>query len=889
MNSVELSTVLPRARRHRQLARLCSTIAAKSCSIVSFDVFDTILWRRVPEPTDLFTVLGARLRQSGHCATWVDEAAFRAMRIEAEQAARRACGPDSSEVSLLDIWRKMPLSLFGGASEEELVRAEIDLEREFTVVDPDIADVIELVRENDIPIVLVSDTYFTEDQLSYLLDRPELEALRDARVFRSHEHGRDKASGLWRIVLRELGCSPSQIVHIGDNEVADGRVPGKMGVRTVRYQRIDEDLDRVLRRERDYTGPVCGSLVMGVDPVEGDFGFTSLRAKTVQARPAAPSAAIDTAWRYGAAVLGPVLTGFAEWVAKKACDTGTRVVWCPMREGELLSELVNNAALARGRKVEAKPLWLSRHVVSVAAFASFDPDTVREFVRRSYELTVRQLLSTLGMRPGDVPSLVNRLDDIIDNHEIASQVTRALTEYPHLERRLSATTAAARERLLRALRDSGALDHPELTMVDLGWGGTIQYYLAKVLRLAGVDVVPSGLYLATNERSLRLYQDGLRIEGYLGQAGCPEDVVTALSRSPEVVEQCVNALCGSLLDFDDDGKPLLGPCVGGFDQNAQRRATQEGILAFQEQWHRYVTRAQGNWPDLTGTARHQLGRIMTAALKMPTAAEAGLFSTWQHEDNFGSASVTGLLPEDLLSAVPYLSPNDLDDLHMRDAFWPALLASADPALSAGVRARAAGHIESTVFEPSGEPFHTHLRFRTGDDRWHDGPRQRVRINHNGLSFARLNVEAADITDVSLAIPGRPALVRIDWIEAAVLAGGSPEYQLLRWDEPKDFAGLVFADCRWLGDNFVEFDFPYSAMWLPLAVRAGAPVTSTRVTIAFAMLPRSTSQLERRLPPAPRVARLSGRMREELKARGVRGVAVGAARVLQRQLLGRSDR
>ena len=69
--------------------------------------------------------------------------------------------------------------------------------------------------------------------------------------------------------------------------------------------------------------------------------------------------AVTTAWRYGAAVVGPVLTGFAEWVVDNAEQNGTDVVWCPMREGELLSALINNAARARGRKVEARPLWLA--------------------------------------------------------------------------------------------------------------------------------------------------------------------------------------------------------------------------------------------------------------------------------------------------------------------------------------------------------------------------------------------------------------------------------------------------------------------------------------------------------------------------------------------------
>ena len=198
----------------------------------------------------------------------------------------------------------------------------------------------------------------------------------------------------------------------------------------------------------------------------------------------------DTAWRYGASVLGPVLTGFAEWAAHRAHSYGTPVVWCPMREGELLSTLVNGAAQARGWNVQAKPIWLSRQVTSLAALGSFDSDSIHQFIRRRHQLTTRQLLAMLHLRSGDVPALAQELDIVLDNEEIAAQMSIALTETPHLNNRLTQTTTAARERLLRALRTNGALDSPDLTLVDLGWGGTIQFQLARVLRIAQTGITP---------------------------------------------------------------------------------------------------------------------------------------------------------------------------------------------------------------------------------------------------------------------------------------------------------------------------------------------------------------------------------------------------------------
>ncbi|HET9138841.1 HAD family hydrolase [Actinophytocola sp.] len=857
-------------------------IVDRSCSVLSLDIFDTVLWRRVPRPTDVFALVGSRLRAAGRCPSWITDATFRRMRIAAEQQARDRRESWGREVSLFDIWREMPLEAFGNAMLEELVATEVDVEREITVVDLDIAQVVQLAKKHDVPLVLVSDTYFTEEHLRFLLDRQELGTLaQDARVFRSHQHGLDKASGLWEIVLAELGREPEQLVHIGDNEIADHEVPAELGIRTLHYQRIDEDFAATLDREREQLDPF-GPHATHLDPQHGDLGLTSLRAKVLQSRP--PGS--DTAWRYGASVLGPVLTGFAEWAARWAHETGTPVLWCPMREGELLARLINDAAQARGWEVHARPLWLSRHVVTVAALDRFDEQSIADFLRKPYQPTVRQLLAMLHLRPGEVPALAGELDTVLDHGSpIIERVAVALTEAPHIRSYLAARVAATRDRLLAVLRDAGALDGPELTMVDLGWGGTIQYYLAQVLKTARTGVTPNGLYLATDYRSTRVYLAGLRAEGYLAQAGHPHEVAATLSRSPEVIEQCVNALCGSLVDFAEGGAPVLSTSSAAPSQDAQRRAVQDGIVEFQRHWNRYVNSAAGSWPDLTEAGRDRLGRILVAAHQAPAADEAALFGNWKHEDNLGSAVVTRILPEDLEPAIPYLSPNDLADLDMRDTFWPALIAAANPHLAAAVQAITAGHADPAMFEPCGKPFRSRLLHRSVDGRWQDGPSKRVRINHNGLSFARLSFDGGDTDLVSLVIPGRPAIVRIDWIEARLTAAGRQVSEPIRWDCAEDFAGLGYRDGRWLGANMVEFLSSDGAVILPLAARAGGPVTAAQITVGFAVLPQSMSRLAPRLPGGPAMSRVSARLRQEYRVRGATGVAVGAARVALRKLAG----
>jgi predicted HAD superfamily hydrolase len=878
-------TAVAAARRHPLLEDVHRIIEDRSCAVLSFDIFDTILWRRVPRPADVFGIIGARLRASGLAPEWVTDATFRRMRIEAEKKSRNGREALGTEVSLFDIWRAMPSHVFDPERLDEYVKAEMEVEREFTVIDLDVAEVIKSALKHDVQVIFVSDTYFTEEHLNYLLDRPELGSLQDVRVFRSHQHGLDKANGLFEVVLKELGKEPEQIVHIGDNEIADYEVPGEMGVRTVLFRRLDDELVASLERENDTVKPFA-AYAPNFDVEYGDFGITSLRAKTIQSGRYHSTSAVDVAWRHGAAVLGPVMTGFAEWVAWRAHTEGKKVLWCPMREGTLLSELVNNAAKARGWDVTAKPIWLSRHVTSLAGVTEFDTDSIHEFIRRSYHLNVRQVLSTFGLRAGDVPSLAGDLNTVIDNGGIAERVSIALTETPHIQNRLKGNLTAARERLMLSLRKAGALDGDDITLVDLGWGGTIQYMLAKALKAAGSDIVPAGYYIASDHRAARAYLAGLQVEGYLAQAGHPEDVCVTIVRSPEVFEQCVNALCGSLVGFTEDGSPVLGPVSESISQNNERQAAQDGIKAFQAQWNRYVTHFDGKWADLATSqaAKDRLANILVSALKSPTAQEAAVFGNWAHEDNFGSSVVSRIIPEDLKALLPYLSPLDLEDLHMRDSFWPALLAASDTSLGAAARALASGEVDRSVFESTGEPMESALYYRTAEDKWREGGRCRVRINHNGLSFARLRFEHHDTIDLSLALPGRPAVVRVDWIEAEVIAAGGRKVTV-RWEGHDDFAGMTYRECRWLGANMVEFDNEHSALILPIAQRAGGWVTSGQVTVGFAVLPQSTSFMSPHLPTAKKLQRVSGRLKQEYRTRGPAGLAATAARIAIRKLGG----
>lgn len=858
-------------------------------SVVSLDVFDTALWRRVPRPTDAFVLLGDELARRDRLSPDISADAFRRLRIEAEKRARRRRRDrgDGEEVGLEEIWDQIPDHVLGGPHRAEGLATELDVERRITVPDLDILAFAELAAERGCELIVVSNTYLSAAQLAGLLARPGTDVLRTARLFASSAFGVNKGDGLWKVVLGELDVPADRIVHVGDELVSDVTVPAEHGIHTVHFRRLSGDTEAVLTREKVLPGnddipPLARVVVPGV----GDFGLTGLRAK-VGGRAEAVDLPADqrTAWHYGSAVLGPVLTGFAEWVHRRAVALGVSTVWCMMREGEFLGDLVNRAALAAGSGVVAKPVWLSRHVTARATITEADEDELGRLLLRRIAPSVGEFLTTLGLGLGEVPELRHQANRSMAEEPIADEVVSTLVGRDHLRTRILAESAGVRSRLIDHL--APVLDEPGDTtlVVDLGWAGTIQAQLAKALTLSGIDRHLVGMYLATNHGSASRVLDGVEIFGYLTEYGEPYHDLVQIGRSPEIIEQACLATCGSLLDFDDHGQPVLDGSVPPPEQVASKVAVQHGVRAFQREWHHYAAAVE-DWPAFDGRERPLLLEILRASVSNPTAGEARTFGAWTHDDNFGVDRRDLVIPERLGAYAPYLSAPDLLEMTMQDAFWPlGLAAEYDSDLAGAAQAVLAGDVDRAVFEAARRPQTVELSADTGGG-WDHGQSRRLRFNRNGLSYVHFDLRAPGIRTLRFDPCEHASMVRIDWIDVSLQVAGRPEPVRFTLERPEDFASLVWSGCRWLYDGVAIASAGDPQVHIPVAHRAGGEVYAAGFTAAFAVLPLPPTGQALELgrgAPGSAVGSALTKVRREAAVGGPAAVTRGALRYVRRRL------
>src|SRR4051794_25781192 len=96
-----------------RLAEAHALVESDDVAVLSLDVFDTVLWRKVAEPREAFDLIAARLRAGGALAPGVDDAEWAALRRAAEKRAReeRRARGQGVEVTLEEIHAAMPASL----------------------------------------------------------------------------------------------------------------------------------------------------------------------------------------------------------------------------------------------------------------------------------------------------------------------------------------------------------------------------------------------------------------------------------------------------------------------------------------------------------------------------------------------------------------------------------------------------------------------------------------------------------------------------------------------------------------------------------------------------------------------------------------------------------
>lgn len=407
---------------------------------VSFDFFDTLFTRPLAHPEDAFDILGERFAIAD----------FRARRRQAQvEAFRRMHQARRKEISLADIYDCFRLDA-GSATAAELMHAEYALE--LALIEP-IDDMLELLRTllaSGKPVVITSDMYLTVDFFREALAPHGLDHLPLYVSASCNATKRDNGE-LFELVAADLGLPPAQLLHIGDNALADVQRPREKGWLAYHYQ--------------------PPALAVTARPAKDSALATSLGYGLMQTR--APALGADAYAELGFVYGGPATVGFLDWIRQRAAADCIDHLLFLSRDGYSLQHL---AQTELGQGLPPSTYFLgSRTAFTLAAMTA---DNFQQFIpfllSGADGLAPHEVLERIGVA-APTPAVMAELGLADEIHTDPAQHLALLASFLYAWRwEILKVCRRNRRALYQYLQQLGLRSGQRVAVVDVGWRGTTQ-------------------------------------------------------------------------------------------------------------------------------------------------------------------------------------------------------------------------------------------------------------------------------------------------------------------------------------------------------------------------------------------------------------------------------
>lgn len=441
-----------------------------SVEYVSFDIFDTLLKRDVPKPTDVFMIVERQAKEKD----------FYKKRIKAEELARRK--NMNKEITLDDIY-----ACYSGDRISVLEEIEIATEIALSTINKEIFPLFQYALKNS-KVILISDMYLSRKVIKQLLENNGISNF--WKLYISNEYDMTKTDGsLFKYVCSDLKIKPNNILHIGNSFRADYLSPKRIGLLSCKigtYKR---------RLQRNYK------------PKEGGFDNEALDAflnNHVDFK--------DMYIQFGYEVFGPLLYGFIQWIYNEAKKDKIQQVFFLSRDGFVMKKLYDLQGY--NKDIPSFYIEVSRRSLRVPRLSKqFEFEKVMSGLSVPNMTNVTQIFDSLGL---DAKNYREQIEKRGIN--FSQQVKRDSLIHDKRYKKLYEDIREdvkdnAHEEYIKLVAYLQQFDFLKKTaIVDIGWVGSMQNALVDTLHDMHIDSNIYGYYVGLTKRSKQT------LEGQKGKA-----------------------------------------------------------------------------------------------------------------------------------------------------------------------------------------------------------------------------------------------------------------------------------------------------------------------------------------------------------------------------------
>ena len=537
--------------------------------VISFDVFDTLLFRAVERPVDVFRLLEAEWEIMG----------FAKLREEAEHRARIG----KTEVTVEEIYEILSKELC--LDQEEAIEKELRMEEKVCYANPYLYQVFGKLRHAGKKIVAVSDMYLSGERIKRLLTACGYDGF--AGIYVSCDYQKTKGSGKLQQKVQELTGSDCTYVHIGDNQISDIDASRRMGWDAVYYQNITAQGQPYRQGGMDslaasfYKGLVNARLHSGIGCKSGLY-------------------------EYGYAYGGILAFGYCQYLETLAHQEGFDQFLFVARDGYLLHKIYTerfqavDCAYIPFSRFAAYQLTMERNwknflLQAVLPRSQANPkETVGEVLKICDMQYLEQYLAEYGLRQEQEFGTAQ--------YEAVETIFRE--KIGQIKKQYTSQEKAAENYFIDVVGT-----HKKICVVDLGWQGTgavcLKYFLEKK---CGMDLQVSGalmgmygndsagICVSSGQMHSYLFSQQKNRDTLFRHAGAYSEIVFRnLLAEILFTEDAPTFLTFKL---DQNGQTML--VYGKPEQNTDAiTKMQSGILDFVQDFFRYW-KMFGGWLTLCG-------------------------------------------------------------------------------------------------------------------------------------------------------------------------------------------------------------------------------------------------------------------------------------------------
>lgn len=446
---------------------------------VSFDVFDTLLKRKVNNPNDVFNLMQRAVQDK--------ISNFAQKRIHAESQARSK--NNSKEITLDSIYDCMHGTSI--EQKEQLKKLELKFEANILVPNKEMIDLFNLCKQANKQIYIISDMYLPLQFIEKIFKKNNITGYK--KIYLSSKEKLTKRSGqIFDLYLKENSFKAEKCIHIGDSWHSDYKIPKSKGISAIHIPRNTIFSNSDILKEQYLS----------------NFIRLNIYNKSIQ----------DPYYKFGYEKFGQFLWGYVKWLHKNFQDANIEKVFFFSRDGYIMKQAYDLLYGELQDNIKVKYLEVSRRSLRVPIlWLNSDFESYINMISPSRLVTIQSIFDGAGLDINNYLDLLQKYGFTVHSDFDRNTILQNV-QLKNLYSEVLPDIVSKSKEEYKYLREYLEQQHVngKFAMVDIGWGGSMERYLTQTLNTLGISNDIYGFYIGVADYYKKNVKDfSLKMKGYL--------------------------------------------------------------------------------------------------------------------------------------------------------------------------------------------------------------------------------------------------------------------------------------------------------------------------------------------------------------------------------------